>query len=121
MNFYLKSLIALIVVSLLLFGIHSVVFPESPIELYKIHAFLAIAGYLSMAALNFVHQIASDKLGFVFIGLLMVKIGALIIVFPEILSDEVALSKVDKLHLLVPYFIYLFLETALVIKWLNHK
>lgn len=121
MNFYVKSLAAITVITFLLYAAHFFLIPAGEISLVKIYLFLGIAGYFTVAALNYVHTIASEKLGFVFIAILMVKIGAALLIFPELLAEEESLSRVDKLHLLVPYFIYLMIESAIVIKWLNDK
>lgn len=93
---------------------------EDPsIPLMKTYAFLGAATFITVGVLKFIFGLVPDKLGYAFLALVFVKFGAVFLIFPELLSENPKLSKVELLGFLAPYFIFLFIEAAIVIKWLN--
>lgn len=93
---------------------------ENPvISLVRTYTFLGIATFITVSGLKLVHRFVPEKLGYGFLGLIFVKCGAAIILFPELIAEDPALSKAELLSFLAPYFIFLFIEVGIVIKWLN--
>lgn len=119
MNFYLKSVLFIGIFTVLGYFLHQFINPNTAISLIKIYSFLGIATFLTVLALRFVQLYVPDNLGYAFLALVFLKLGAVIFIFPEIISDAPKLSKVQLLHFLAPYAIFLITEATIVIKWLN--
>lgn len=102
-----------------MYSLHYFVVDKPAISLIKIYAFLGAATFITVSVLKFVFELVPDKLGYAFLALVFIKFGAIFLTFPELLSENPKLSKVDLLAFLAPYFIFLFIEVAIVIKWLN--
>lgn len=118
-NFYLKTFILVFFLTLIVYGAHFLLVENSAISLIKTYSFLGAATFITVSALKYVFGLVPDKLGFAFLALVFVKFGAVFLLFPELLNDEPKLSKVEILGFLGPYFIFLFIEATIVIKWLN--
>lgn len=119
MNFYLKTFFALLLLTAVFYGTHSLIVHNPSISLIKTYSFLGAATFITVSSLKYVYGLVPDKLGFPFLALVFVKFGVVFLLFPELLSDDPKLSKIELLGFLVPYFIFLFMEAIIVIKWLN--
>jgi len=119
LNFYIKSLIAVTVTALAIFFIHDYLQPESAFDLIKLYSFLGIATFLSVSGMHYLYSIVPNQLGYTFLVTVFVKFGAALLLFPQLLSDEADLSRMEILSFLIPYFLFLSIEAVLVIKWLN--
>lgn len=119
MNFYLKTFIVVAVLSVGAYFLHGWWIVDPAISIVRIYIFLGAATFVTVSALKFVHSYVPDKLGYGFLGLIFIKCGAAIVLFPELIAEDPALSKAELLGFLAPYFIFLFIEVGIVIKWLN--
>jgi hypothetical protein len=119
MKYYLKAFLLTAALSILSYFIHSVVVDSPVISLLHTYLFLSIATFLTVAILKFVTQVSADNLGVVFLGLVTMKFGGILIFFPELIDGELELTTRDLLGFLAPYFIFLFAEIVIVLKWLN--
>ncbi|MGJ8683907.1 MAG: hypothetical protein ACSHWW_04750 [Nonlabens sp.] len=119
MNFYLKAFLLILLSSILLLGIHYFMVEDPAISLLKTYSFLGAAAFITVSALKYIFGLVPDKLGFAFLALVFVKFGVVLLLFPELLSEDPKLSKTELLAFLAPYFIFLFMEAAIVINWLN--
>jgi len=120
MNFYLKAFLILLLISFTGFGVHYLIVDHPVIPLWKTYLFLGAAAFVTVSALKYVFELVPDKLGFAFLALVFIKFGIVLILFPELITGP-SLSRVEVLGFLIPYFIFLFLEATIVIKWLNKK
>jgi len=118
-NFYLKTFLVVLLLTAVFYGAHYLIVEDPAISLIKTYSFLGAATFITVSALKYVFGLVPDKLGFSFLALVFVKFGVVFLLFPELLSDDPKLSKVELLGFLAPYFIFLFMEAAIVIKWLN--
>lgn len=119
MNFYLKTFFLVAVLATAAYFLHGWWIGDPVISLIKTYSFLGIATFVTVSGLKLVHRLVPDKLGYGFLGLIFVKCGAAILLFPELIADDPSLSKTELLGFLTPYFIFLFIEVGIVIKWLN--
>ena len=118
-NFYLKTFLFIAVASIAAYFLHHVIIDDTAIAPWRIYTFLGTATLLTVTSLRFVHHYVPDKLGYGFLGLIFIKCGAAIVLFPELIADDPGLSKAELLQFLTPYALFLFMEVAIVIKWLN--
>lgn len=120
-NFYLKAFLCILILTLLLGTIHNTLAVNSGFSIIKMYAFIGIATFLSASALKFAHSVAANQIALVYLATMFVKFGAAVLLFPELIDDSIKLSRVQLLHFLVPYFLFLALEAIIVIRWLNEK
>lgn len=120
MNFYLKAFALILILALVGFGLHSFVEDFPAFDLYKLYGFLGIATLASVCGMYYLYQLVPNQLGYVFLVTVFVKFGIALILFPQLLEEEPALSKGQILSFLIPYFIFLTVEAFMVIKWLNN-
>ncbi|MGB3590210.1 MAG: hypothetical protein WBA16_00860 [Nonlabens sp.] len=115
----LKLFIVIAGLSLLLFVGHSLIVESPRIPLWKTYVFLGMAAFITVAALRWIQLRMPDKLGMGFLSLVTVKLGLILFIFPELIDENESLGTSQLLGFLGPYFIFLFLEIGLVLKWLN--
>lgn len=120
MNFYLKTFLSLIVITAAVYGLHFLMVDEPAIPLWKTYTFLSIAALITVSGLKYIFGLVPDKLGFAFLALVFVKFGVVLILFPELIGEP-SLPKREILGFLTPYFIFLFIEATIVVKWLNNN
>jgi len=121
MKFYLKAFLFTAVLTVFCFFIHNAIVSNPAIPLLQTYLFLGIATFITVSILKFTVQVSANNLGLVFLGLVMMKFGAIVIFFPELIDQNIALTKRDLLGFLAPYFIFLFAEMIIALKWLNDK
>ena len=120
MDFYLKAFLLMLVLALIGLGTHSFLEESPAFDLYKLYGFLGVATLLSVCGMYYLYQLVPNQLGYVFLVTVFVKFGVVLILFPQLLSEEPSLSKAQILSFLIPYFIFLAVEAFMVIKWLNN-
>ena len=119
MNFYIKSFIVTAILTTAGYFIHSYIVSDPVISILKTYLFLGFATYLTVAALKFTSIISPDNLGYLFLGLMSIKLGAILIFFPQLMDSELDLNRSQLLGFLIPYLLFLFAEIGIVLKWLN--
>lgn len=121
MNFYLKTFVFILILSLTAFGIHSWWIENPAISLVKTYSFLGAITFITISVFNLIFKYGPDNLGYSFLLAITIKCGITLLFFPELILKEYHLSVLDVLGFLIPYFIFLFIEVAFVIKWLNNN
>ncbi|MGB5980787.1 MAG: hypothetical protein WBG46_01460 [Nonlabens sp.] len=119
MNFYLRALILTALIATIGFFIHDNIVADPVISVLNTYVFLGVATFLTLSALKFTARISPNNLGYIFLGLVFMKFGAILIFFPELIDDEMQLTRKQLLGFLAPYFLFLFAEIGMVLKWLN--
>lgn len=119
MNFYLRAFIVIALLTAVGFFIHDTIVADPVISVLSTYVFLGVATFLTLSALKFTARISPNNLGYVFLGLVFIKFGAILIFFPELIDDEMELTRKQLLGFLAPYFLFLFAEIGVVLKWLN--
>ena len=119
MNFYLKVSVLLLFLSLSLFGLHHVMDTNPIFDLIKMYSFLFLATLGFVCGMYYLFQLVPNQLGYVFLVTVFVKFGTALILFPQLLQTEPALTRGQTLSFLIPYFVFLAVEVLMVIKWLN--
>lgn len=97
---------------------------EHPFILWDIYLFQGIATLVLCIAFEFISQKSEhlrDQLGFLYLGAMALKVGLFCMVFSNILFSSLVLSRIDSLSLLIPVFLFLFLEVLIIVKILNRN
>lgn len=85
------------------------------------YSFNALACIVVYILIEIVVEHIPNETGYLYLGLLMVKLGLFILIFKESIFSERGLTKVDKTCILLPLLFFLAIETIGVSKLLNSK
>lgn len=95
---------------------------EHPFILWKIYLFQAIATFILCASFQIISEKSEkykDQLGFLYLAAMVAKVGLFSLFFSDILFSTLVLSRLDSFSLLIPIFLFLFLEVVIIVKILN--
>ncbi|QCE43499.1 hypothetical protein E9099_06700 [Psychroserpens sp. NJDZ02] len=92
-----------------------------PYSLQKLYLFHGIAVLIVYLSIELVNSKLPNQLGFAYLTLMFVKIGVFILLFQSSIFSETNLSLPDRLGLVIPFFLFLIIETACIAKLLKEK
>lgn len=90
-------------------------------ELFHVYLFHAIASLIVYVLVELVVTQLPNETGYLYLALMMIKIGVFVLMFQDQIFSETPLTKADKFSLVIPMFLFLMLEGAGVAKLLNNK
>lgn len=90
-------------------------------NLLHVYLFHAVASLIVYVLVEFVLTIVPNETGYLYLALMLVKMGVFVLLFQESIFSETPLTKADKASLIVPLFLFLVTETIGVAKLLNNK
>jgi len=90
-------------------------------SLLKSYIFHAVSCSVVYILIEAVSTYLPNETGYLYLGLLMVKLGLFILLFQDAIFAEIGLSKAEKTSILFPFLIFLAIETIGVSKLLNSK
>jgi len=90
-------------------------------SLLTLYTFLMLSCIIAYALVEVVSTYLPNETGYLYLGLLMVKLGVFILLFQEPIFSETGLSKAEKSSILIPFLIFLTIEVIGVSKLLNNK
>lgn len=97
---------------------------EHPFTLWKIYLFQCLATLALCASFEVIAEKSpklKDQLGFLYLAAMVLKVALFSLFFSDILFSSLVLSKTDSLSLLIPIFLFLFLEVVIIVKILNRN
>jgi hypothetical protein len=94
---------------------------ELPYSLQKLYLFHGVAVLIVYLSIELVNSKLPNQLGFAYLTLMFVKIGDFILLFQSSIFSDIDLSLLDRLGLLIPFFLFLVIETACIAKLLKEK
>ena len=94
--------------------------PYSLLSIYLFQGIVSLFLVLIFELLAYTEQY-NDKLGLLYLGSSAIKIIFFFLFFKDVLFSSIALSKMDRLSLLVAFFIFVFYEVFFIVKILNRK
>jgi hypothetical protein len=123
MNFYIKQAIQILFGNLALYFLLLLVVQNTSLQTYYalegIALFFMISTFAVVALLKLVHNFAEDKVGFAFMGLILLKgFGSFLFLLPGFLA-EIKPSFAAIMFFFLPYFIFLIYEVITAIGILN--
>ncbi|MFI8377830.1 DUF6168 family protein [Leeuwenhoekiella sp. NPDC079379] len=95
---------------------------ELPYSLLNFYLFAAISSLiicLTFISLPDLVPALHDKLGFMFLFSIFGKLFLLVLVFKDFLFSDVLFSRLERLSMLIPIFIFLVYEVLVIVKILN--
>lgn len=93
--------------------------PYSLREVYIFHASLSLFFITTFELIIYFLKEFKDQIGFLYLGTTVLKMMLFFIIFRELLSTSLELTKSDKVSLLIPIAIFIIYEVMVVVKMLN--
>lgn len=123
-----KRLFVFLIVSAIVFiislSVNSYVVKNQPdiglsFALIGVYLFHFIASIIVYLLLELTVKYVPKNAGYLYLASVFIKMGVFFLVFQELFYDTKTLNKAEKVSLIAPLFIFLFLETAFASKLLN--
>lgn len=90
--------------------------PYSLENLYLFHGIAVLIVYLSVELIN---KQMPNQLGYAYLTLIFFKMGLFILIFKSTIFSDIDLTLAERLGLLVPFFLFLIVETVCIAKLLK--
>ncbi|MFV9549529.1 DUF6168 family protein [Algibacter sp. PT7-4] len=122
----IKRIVLVVVLFLLLFGfgygIHAAILETNlPFSLLNIYIFFAVSAVLVYATVEVVFSKLPNQAGYAYLMMMCLKLGAFVLIFQKSVFQEALLTKIERINLIVPLFLFLIAEAIVVGKLLNNK
>lgn len=92
---------------------------EISYELWGVYLFLIISYVLIVLGVEFLSRKMPNQVGFFYLASVFVKIGFFILTFSNVLFAEVELTLPERIHLIVPFMLFLIVEAVYSGKLMN--
>lgn len=90
-------------------------------SVWSIHAFLFCSALVIYSTLVFVNNNLSDKTGFTFLALTVIKMFASVLFLIPLIQANLKEVSLDVASFFIPYFMYLFFETFFAIRLIKRS
>lgn len=94
---------------------------DLPYSLQKLYLFHGIAVLIVYLSIEFIYKKLPNQLGYAYLTLMFVKIGVFILLFKSAIFSNAELTLQDRLGLVIPFFLFLIIETASIARLLKSK
>lgn len=118
---YMASFVLLFLLS---YGIHTwLLTANNRFNLFNIYVYFALCSLLLCIVFNILSQIknTSQQLGFLYLFTLVIKVGCFALLFKNSVLALPNLTKIERLNMLIPLFVFLFLEIFFISRLLMDK
>lgn len=104
------------------FSVHSY-FVTMPLafELWQVYLYHALAAFIVYVCIEVVALNLPNQAGYAYLALMLFKIGIFVFVFKDSVFENEALTRAERLALVLPLFLFLIAEAAGVAKLLNNQ
>ncbi|AUS05088.1 DUF6168 family protein [Pseudotamlana carrageenivorans] len=122
----IKRILVFTLCILLLFAIslsvHSY-FISQPIafQLWQVYLYHAVAALIVYVSIEGVSRTLPNQAGYAYLALMLFKIGIFVFVFKDSVFENEALTRTERVALVVPLFLFLTAEAIGVAKLLNNQ
>lgn len=90
-------------------------------SLMQVYLFYAIAALLVYAVVVIVAKKLPSQAGYAFLAMVFLKIGFFVVLFSSVLFTEARLPMLERVSLIIPFFMFLGLEAIQITKLLNKE
>ena len=90
-------------------------------SLQRVYFFYAISAVLIYLIVTVISEKTPNQAGYGYLALMFVKIGFFLILFKSTVFSEIPIDKPEKISLVIPFLMFLSLETIFIAKLLNNK
>lgn len=90
-------------------------------SLLSIYLYHLIAAAIVYAIVEGVAYKLPNQVGYAYLASIFLKLGFFVLIFRASVFSDVILSKVERLSLVIPLFLFLILEAVFISKLLNNK
>ena len=93
--------------------------PYSLRDVYVFHVLLSLFFVVTFELIIYFLKEFKDQIGFLYLGSIVLKMMLFFVIFRELLSTSLQLTKADKVSLLIPIAIFIIYEVMVVVKMLK--
>jgi hypothetical protein len=86
-----------------------------------VYVFNLIASVLIYASIEVLAEKLPSQAGYGFLACMFLKIGFFVVLFQNTIFSEVRLELFQRLSLIIPFFLFIIMESAAIAKLLNSK
>jgi len=90
-------------------------------DIFSVYLFFYSASIVIYGLSEGVNLLDPNKTGYAFLALTMMKLGFFILIFYQETLAKDELTKGDKLGIIIPLFLFIFVESAAVFRFLNKQ
>lgn len=90
-------------------------------SLESIYFFFIIASTIIYTAVEATSKYIPNQAGFAYLALMFIKIGVFLLIFKNVIFAENSLEMYERTAIILPFFLFLLLEGAMIGKLLNKK
>ncbi|MBU2950347.1 hypothetical protein KO493_06535 [Tamlana agarivorans] len=90
-------------------------------ELWHVYLYHAIAALVVYISIEGVASMVPNQAGYAYLALMLLKIGIFVFIFKNSVLENDALTKVERLALVLPLFLFLIAEAVAVARLLNNQ
>ncbi|WP_274474187.1 DUF6168 family protein [Mangrovimonas aestuarii] len=121
----IKNVLLIVVVFAVSFNLHQYLLNNQgttlAFSLFDIYLFHCIASCLVYSIIELLAMKLPDQAGFGYLATTFVKVGVFVLLFQHSVFDVEVFKMSEKLALVIPLFVFLFVEVYLVARLLNAK
>lgn len=117
----LINIFVILFTGIIIYYIQTLIFTDLRFELQNVYLFFALATTIIYVSLTLLSKTPKfkDQLGFIYFATIFMKMGIFFAVFDSTIMSINAMTNTEALSLLLPIFIFLFLEVYFIAKILN--
>ncbi|QQY83063.1 hypothetical protein JJL45_03455 [Tamlana sp. s12] len=90
-------------------------------ELWEVYLYHAVAAFIVYVCIEGVSHTLPNQAGYAYLALMLFKIGIFVFVFKNSVFENEALTRPERLALVVPLFLFLIAEAIGVARLLNNQ
>ena len=114
--------LAVLIAFVLVFFTHQYFIKETlPYSLLNVYLFHAISAILVYVAIEAIAVKLPSQASYTYLAAIFLKIGIFVLIFQSSVFGDVVLSKLERVSLIVPLFLFLIIEAVGVSKLLTSK
>ncbi|MGB0897495.1 MAG: DUF6168 family protein [Flavobacteriaceae bacterium] len=92
-----------------------------PYSLFRVYLFNVVASVLIYTAIEVLAEKLPSQAGYGFLACVFLKIGSFVILFQNAVFSEGSLELFQRLSLIIPFFLFILIESIAIAKLLNGK
>ncbi|MFS4483553.1 DUF6168 family protein [Hyunsoonleella sp. 2307UL5-6] len=117
-------MVSFVLLFLLSYGLHTTLLTSNNrFNLFDVYLYFAACSFLLCIVFNILSKIknTSQQLGFLYLFTLVIKVGIFALLFKNSILALSNLTKIERLNMLIPLFVFLFLEIFFISRLLMDK
>ena len=121
----MRNLFILALAYVLFFNLHEYLLAQRntvlSFSLFKIYTFHFVASAVVYFLIELLATIVPSQAGFAYLGTIFIKVGIFVLLFQDLMFSEVEFIMAEKLAVVIPMFLFLFIGVFVISRLVNTK